>query len=99
MQNADFISIYKGFDAFDFAQFNVESYQLLEVHISVYWQLVGDSAPQALVKNVCFFSTLVIIRPQLIYESVFVFCRTGAPVPACGSHSFDHFRGSKGGIP
>ncbi len=35
VQNADFISIYKGFDAFDCAQFNVESYQLLEVHIFV----------------------------------------------------------------
>ena len=33
MQNADFISIYKGFDAFDCAQFSIESYQLLEVHI------------------------------------------------------------------
>ena len=32
MQNADFISIYKGFDAFDCAQFSIESYQLLEVH-------------------------------------------------------------------
>jgi len=33
VQNADFISIYKGFDAFDCAQFSIESYQLLEVHI------------------------------------------------------------------
>lgn len=35
MQNADFISIYKGFDAFDCAQFSIESYQLLEVHKGV----------------------------------------------------------------